>query len=221
MGPLYGPAAPTGPHPPPPRLLFPKADPALPRHSDKMEVTAEELAQHRSLMDMWVRIGAKVYDLSDYALLHPGGASVLMDVAGKDATLEFEAIEHSDVAKETMERYCIGTFVKEKEEVKEAPPTSTGEIHKRKKEPLAPGHSPMDWVRIMNSRAVPQQSTYTMEQVAQHNTADDAWLVLHSIVYDVTQYLPFHPGGHSELMRGVGRDATALFSMPHRALLTL
>lgn len=32
-------------------------------------------------------------------------------------------------------------------------------------------------------------------------------------MYNVTAYLPFHPGGEKELMRGVGRDGTALFSM--------
>jgi len=32
-------------------------------------------------------------------------------------------------------------------------------------------------------------------------------------VYNVTAYLPFHPGGEKELMRGVGRDGTKLFSM--------
>jgi len=32
-------------------------------------------------------------------------------------------------------------------------------------------------------------------------------------VYNVTAYLPFHPGGEKELMRGVGRDGTKLFSI--------
>jgi cytochrome b involved in lipid metabolism len=32
-------------------------------------------------------------------------------------------------------------------------------------------------------------------------------------VYNVTAYLPFHPGGEKEMMRGVGRDGTKLFSM--------
>ena len=31
-------------------------------------------------------------------------------------------------------------------------------------------------------------------------------------VYDVSQYLEFHPGGIPELMRAAGTDATALFN---------
>jgi cytochrome b involved in lipid metabolism len=34
-------------------------------------------------------------------------------------------------------------------------------------------------------------------------------------VYNVTHYLPFHPGGEKELLRGVGRDGTNLFMEYH------
>ncbi|XP_076379873.1 cytochrome b5 reductase 4 isoform X4 [Megalopta genalis] len=35
------------------------------------------------------------------------------------------------------------------------------------------------------------------------------------IVFNVTRYMDFHPGGTSELMRGVGKDATKLFENVH------
>lgn len=34
-------------------------------------------------------------------------------------------------------------------------------------------------------------------------------------VYNITPYLPFHPGGEAELMRGAGRDAAKLFMEVH------
>jgi cytochrome-b5 reductase len=34
-------------------------------------------------------------------------------------------------------------------------------------------------------------------------------------VYDVTQYLEYHPGGMEELMRAAGTDATELFNEHH------
>ena len=37
-------------------------------------------------------------------------------------------------------------------------------------------------------------------------------MAINGKVYNVTAYLPFHPGGEKEMMRGVGRDGTKLFS---------
>lgn len=36
---------------------------------------------------------------------------------------------------------------------------------------------------------------YSMKQVAAHNTEDDLWMVINDRVYDLTKYLPHHPGG--------------------------
>ncbi|XP_013148115.1 PREDICTED: cytochrome b5 reductase 4-like isoform X2 [Papilio polytes] len=52
-------------------------------------------------------------------------------------------------------------------------------------------------------------------ELKQHNTKNDAWLAIRGRVYNITQYLPFHPGGAEELMRGAGRDATELFDKIH------
>jgi cytochrome b involved in lipid metabolism len=43
----------------------------------------------------------------------------------------------------------------------------------------------------------------------------DAWTVLGGRVYNITPYLPFHPGGEPELLRGAGRDGTRLFGEVH------
>lgn len=47
----------------------------------------------------------------------------------------------------------------------------------------------------------------------QHNKRDDAWSAFDGKVYNITAYLPFHPGGEKELMRVAGRDGTQLFGM--------
>jgi cytochrome b involved in lipid metabolism len=46
-----------------------------------------------------------------------------------------------------------------------------------------------------------------------HNKLDDAWSAFNGKVYNVTAYLPFHPGGEKELMRVAGRDGTQLFGV--------
>ena len=45
----------------------------------------------------------------------------------------------------------------------------------------------------------------------QHNKKDDAWSAFYGKVYNITPYLPYHPGGEKELMRAAGRDGTKLF----------
>jgi cytochrome b involved in lipid metabolism len=51
-----------------------------------------------------------VYDVSKYLDDHPGGAEVLLDVAGQDADEFFEDIGHSNDAREELKRYLIGDF---------------------------------------------------------------------------------------------------------------
>ena len=47
-------------------------------------------------------------------------------------------------------------------------------------------------------------------EVARHSSEGSCWLVLHGKVYDVTKFVPFHPGG-SAILEGCGKDATRLF----------
>jgi len=48
--------------------------------------TEEEVAEHNKNDDCWMIIKGKVYDVSNYFELHPGGQRALMNFAGKDAT---------------------------------------------------------------------------------------------------------------------------------------
>lgn len=58
------------------------------------------------------------------------------------------------------------------------------------------------WIRLFQ---------ITPSQLAVHNKRQDAWLAVRGRVYNITEYLPFHPGGEEELMKGAGKDATTLF----------
>ncbi|CAN3376661.1 hypothetical protein DIURU_004449 [Diutina rugosa] len=53
------------------------------------------------------------------------------------------------------------------------------------------------------------------EEVAQHNTKDDCWVIIHGKVYDVTEFLPEHPGGPSIIIKYAGKDATKAFDPIH------
>ena len=56
---------------------------------------------------------------------------------------------------------------------------------------------------------------YTWREVAQHNTPDSAWVILHNKVYDVTPFLGSHPGGREMLLLAAGRECTDLFTAYH------
>ena len=61
--------------------------------------------------------GPKVYDITKYLDDHPGGAEVLLDVAGQDADEFFEDIGHSADARKELGKYLIGTLKITEEEL--------------------------------------------------------------------------------------------------------
>jgi predicted heme/steroid binding protein len=71
----------------------------------------------------------------------------------------------------------------------------------------------------LNNRQAPQGSermteqpkTFTMNEVAQHDTRKDCWAVINGDVYNLTDFVISHPGGN-EILRACGIDATTLFN---------
>jgi alkylation response protein AidB-like acyl-CoA dehydrogenase/predicted heme/steroid binding protein len=57
---------------------------------------------------------------------------------------------------------------------------------------------------------------YTLDQVKTHNKKGDAWLVIDSIVYDVSRFAAMHPGGESIVLMYAGKDCTKEFDQFHR-----
>ena len=53
--------------------------------------------------------------------------------------------------------------------------------------------------------------TYTFEQVQEHNSRDDLWIIYKEKVYNVTNYLDEHPGGEEVILDCAGNDATDAF----------
>ena len=51
----------------------------------------------------------------------------------------------------------------------------------------------------------------SLTEVARHNKANDAWTVIDGKVYDITRWIPQHPGGNI-ILKALGRDATSLFN---------
>jgi len=63
----------------------------------------------------------------------------------------------------------------------------------------------------LNSTPEVKNASYSLLDIADHNTKEDCWLAIEGKVYDVTEFIPSHPGG-DKIINGCGKDATQMFS---------
>lgn len=125
-----------------------------------------------------------------------------------------------------------------------APPTHNAPPTKpNRKVMLEPGHSPLDWARLCRTAPAevlrgpdipPGLLRVTPSMLAKYGrprkprskekgggVAEDVekqemvWMALEGKVYNITAYIPFHPGGEGELLRAAGKDGTSLFMKTH------
>ncbi|KAK7420300.1 hypothetical protein QQZ08_010500 [Neonectria magnoliae] len=52
---------------------------------------------------------------------------------------------------------------------------------------------------------------YSFQDVAEHNTKNDMFCVIHDKVYDCTKFLDEHPGGEEVMLDVAGQDSTEAF----------
>ncbi|XP_076647619.1 cytochrome b5 isoform X2 [Halictus rubicundus] len=71
-------------------------------------INLDEVAWHDTADSCWIVIHDFVYDCTDFLNNHPGGSDVILEYAGRDATLAFIGTGHSKAARLSMERYLIG-----------------------------------------------------------------------------------------------------------------
>ncbi|KJA28895.1 hypothetical protein HYPSUDRAFT_61731 [Hypholoma sublateritium FD-334 SS-4] len=55
----------------------------------------------------------------------------------------------------------------------------------------------------------------TGQAVAEHASRDSCWIIVHSKVYDVTEFLDEHPGGSKIILKYAGKDATEAYEPIH------
>lgn len=84
------------------------------------EFTREDVAKHNTPDDLWIIIDSKVYDVTRFKNLHPGGINVFLteDIAGEDATEAFYGLHRHEVLERPQyARLQIGTIAGEKSQL--------------------------------------------------------------------------------------------------------
>lgn len=146
-------------------------------------ITAAEVSQHSSQSSAWVIVDGNVYDVTKLLKSHPGGSSVILNVAGKDASSAFKSGGHSASNKRSLESYKIGPLGTA------SSPSATG------------GSSPSGTTK-----------TYSVSDVQTHNSRNSAWVVVNDMVYDLTDFVNRHPGGSSAILKVAGKDGSSAFN---------
>lgn len=101
------------------------------------------------------------------------------------------------------------------------PPVLNGKA--REKVALQPGFHLADWMRLSNvatnlsgRKDGEPLRKITRAELAEHASEYDCWTAYQGKVYNITQYIPYHPGGKKKLMLGAGNDCTEIFDKFHR-----
>ncbi|KAK5075414.1 Cytochrome b2, mitochondrial precursor [Lithohypha guttulata] len=61
----------------------------------------------------------------------------------------------------------------------------------------------------------PEVGDLTGEEIAKHNSSESCWVIVNGKAYDVTEFLPEHPGGQKIILKYAGKDATEEYSPVH------
>ncbi|KAF1958873.1 hypothetical protein CC80DRAFT_441607 [Byssothecium circinans] len=58
-------------------------------------------------------------------------------------------------------------------------------------------------------------ATVSVEEIKKHSSAQDCWIVVDDVVWDITDFVPKHPGGPEIIHKHAGHDASASYSSVH------
>ena len=165
------------------------------------------ISQHSNADSCWLLISGKVYDVTQYLQLHPGGRAIILPFCGKEATAAFDTKagggSHSNNAISQLGAFLIGDLNMLLTELPVNSPalSNTAGTVNTNQEPSPAPVTP-----------VPTSITLDSATVARHDNSRDCWLIINNSVYAVTSYLARHPGGQAIIVPFCGKDATAAFA---------
>lgn len=199
-----------------------------------------EVAKHSRVSDCWIIVSGMVYNVTEYLPFHPGGQSTITPHCGKEATVAFETMDgegsHSATAYQMLDNYYVGILVggntsdtTTSTDVNTATQTcrsfsytawsecSVNGVKTRSVTASSPtgciGGAPLTTYSCTYTPPVTNSGgELTVDEIADHDRTSDCWLIIDDKVYDVTEYMPFHPGGESTIVPYCGEESTEAFA---------
>ncbi|KAM5435743.1 putative L-lactate dehydrogenase (cytochrome) [Microsporum ferrugineum] len=65
-------------------------------------VSSQTIARHNTTSDCWIVVDNQVWDITDFINEHPGGPSIILKYAGRDATKAYSAVHSPSVIREGL-----------------------------------------------------------------------------------------------------------------------
>ncbi|KAK7988943.1 polyketide synthase PKS2 [Apiospora arundinis] len=130
---------------------------------------AEEVAKHTSPDSCWVVLYGHVYDVTDFLSSHPGGSKVILQLAGRDATEEYDPIHPPGTLEDNLKPEAKLGKIDPQSLVNSTKPAAKEE---RKDEVDPPLES------LLNLNEVEELATKKMSKRAwayYYSSADDTW----------------------------------------------
>ena len=126
------------------------------------------VAKHNTEDSCWVVLYGKVYDVTTFISSHPGGAKPILQLAGTDATEEYDPIHPPGILEESLApELCLGTVNTDTLPAVEASPIETGD---------AVQDGPVDLDSLLNLDEVEELATKQISRKAwayYYSAADD------------------------------------------------
>ncbi|KAF1961171.1 L-lactate dehydrogenase [Byssothecium circinans] len=128
-----------------------------------------EVAKHNTAESCWVILYGQVYDVTSFLTSHPGGAKVILQLAGSDATSEYDPIHPPGILEETLTpSQKLGAINLATLPSTEKTPVETGE---------AKDEGPVDLETVLNLDEI--------EQIATKQISKKAWAYYYSASDDL------------------------------------
>ncbi|KAJ9642674.1 hypothetical protein H2204_002322 [Knufia peltigerae] len=130
--------------------------------SSKVQVS--EIVQHRNPEDVWIVVNGKVYDMTRFAPLHPGGSEVIYRYGGRDASKEYNQIHGPSLIQKSLTLDChVGILDESSINDEWSANLSDGEPHTAAVEESSLG----DVINL-----------FDFEAIAQRNLSEKSWAVI-------------------------------------------